>query len=223
MEKVYDTNSHQQAISGILLGTGASVSIPDETLEDLERSSVFNSKEIQKLLKRFCRYDPDVTHGITLKDFLTIPEVSTQPIMVKIARFFLDSETRLLTFRDFIGLLSVLSTRETLDNKKEWVHCKLCTYLLKLISLILTSSTLPVAFKVLDMDSNGILTPDEMFSFYRTLLGPSPSDDEVMRVAMAAMSHGADHREQLSYDDFCQLISDEELMALFTMELQLPK
>ncbi|XP_032238137.1 calcineurin subunit B [Nematostella vectensis] len=181
------------------MGTGASVSIPDETLEDLERSSVFNSKEIQKLLKRFCRYDPDVTHGITLKDFLTIPEVSTQPIMVKIARFFLDSETRLLTFRDFIGLLSVLSTRETLDNKKEF------------------------AFKVLDMDSNGILTPDEMFSFYRTLLGPSPSDDEVMRVAMAAMSHGADHREQLSYDDFCQLISDEELMALFTMELQLPK
>ena len=79
-----------------------------------------STKEIPKLMKRFARYDPDGRHGgITLKQFLDIPEISTNPIMPKVASAHLDSRSRKITYRSFINMLSRLSPRNSLDDRKE--------------------------------------------------------------------------------------------------------
>ena len=71
-------------------------------------------------MKRFARYDPDSRNGgITLKQFLDIPEISTNPIMPKVASAHLDSRSRKITYRSFINMLSRLSPRNSLDDRKE--------------------------------------------------------------------------------------------------------
>ena len=81
---------------------------------------VVTSKEISKLLKRFARYDPDGRNGgITLKQFLDIPEISTNPIMPKVASAYLEQRTSKLTSKSFIRILSRLSPQNSLDNKKQ--------------------------------------------------------------------------------------------------------
>ena len=71
-------------------------------------------------MKRFARYDPDGRNGgITLKQFLDIPEISTNPIMPKVASVHLDSRSHKITYRSFINMLSRLSPRNSLDDRKE--------------------------------------------------------------------------------------------------------
>ena len=85
---------------------------------------VVTAKEISKLLKRFARYDPEGRNGgITLKQFLDIPEISTNPIMPKVASAYLDQRTNKLTSKSFISILSRLSPHNSLDDKKQCENC----------------------------------------------------------------------------------------------------
>lgn len=71
-------------------------------------------------MKRFARYDPEGRNGgVTLKQFLDIPEISTNPIMPKVASAYLETRTNKLTSNSFINILSRLSPRNSLDDKKE--------------------------------------------------------------------------------------------------------
>ena len=86
---------------------------------------VVTAKEIPKLLKRFARYDPEGRNGgITLKQFLDIPEISTNPIMPKVASAYLERRTKRITSESFIWILSRLSPRNSLDDKKQCEYCK---------------------------------------------------------------------------------------------------
>lgn len=86
---------------------------------------VVTAKEIPKLLKRFAHYDPEGRNGgITLKQFLDIPEISTNPIMPKVTSAYLERRTNKLTSRSFISILSRLSPRNSLDDKKQCEYCK---------------------------------------------------------------------------------------------------
>ena len=81
-------------------------------------------------MKRFARYDPNGRNGgITLKQFLDIPEISSNPIMPKVASAHLDSRSRKITYRSFINMLSRLSPRNSLDDRKE------CEFLLWFLSV----------------------------------------------------------------------------------------
>ena len=78
------------------------------------------AKEIPKLLKRFVRDDPEGRNGgISLKQFLDIPEISTNPIMLKIASYYLEKRTNKLTYSAFITMMSRLSPRNPLVDKRQ--------------------------------------------------------------------------------------------------------
>lgn len=78
------------------------------------------TKEIPKLLKRFSRYDPEGKNGgITLKQFLDIPEISTNPVMPKVASAYLERRTNRITPKSFIKIMSRLSHRNSIQDKKE--------------------------------------------------------------------------------------------------------
>ncbi|XP_031567796.1 calcineurin subunit B-like [Actinia tenebrosa] len=179
------------------MGSGASV-LPEQIIQDLEKTTNFTSKEIIKILQRYTHYDTDNFHSIPIKYFLDIPEVSTIPIMPKVAALFLDPATKGITPQNFVNLFSMLSSRTPLEKRKKF------------------------AFKVLDTDGNGFLSQDEMFSFYRLLLGPTLTDKQILNIVMTTNNKHAANKQGLSYQDFLKLVSDEELKNLFTVDLQLP-
>lgn len=181
------------------MGTGASLA-SEEDVRELEATSNFSTKEIPKLMKRFARYDPDGRNGgITLKQFLDIPEISTNPIMPKVASVHLDSRSRKITYRSFINMLSRLSPRNSLDDRKEF------------------------AFQVLDTDGNGQLSYHELFSLFRMVTGPVLTDDQVVELIAGILSRSNLQQDsKVSFQEFTNIVSDDEIEQLFTVELQLP-
>lgn len=182
------------------MGAGASLASEDEVRE-LEANSHFTAKEISKLLRRFGRYDLDGRNGrITLKQFLDIPEISTNPLMPKVASAYLETGTDKLTSKSFINMLSRLSPRNSLADKKEF------------------------AFQVLDTDNDGYLSYHELFSLIRMVTGPSLTDDQVLSTITGILNRSdLQQASRLTFEEFVNIVSDEEIEELFTVELQLPK
>ncbi|XP_020622061.1 calcineurin subunit B-like [Orbicella faveolata] len=181
------------------MGAGASVANEDEIRES-ESNSNFTAKEIPKLLKRFAYYDPGGRNGgITLKQFLDIPEISTNPIMPKVASAYLERRTNRLTSESFISILSRLSPRNSLDDKKQF------------------------AFQLLDTDNDGYLSYSELFSLFRMVTGPTLTDDHVLGIITSILSRSdLQQPTRLTFEEFTNIVSDEEIEELFTVELQLP-
>lgn len=151
-------------------------------------------------MKRFARYDPDGRNGgITLRQFLDIPEISTNPIMPKVAFAYLQTRTNKLTSKSFINILSRMSPRNSLADRKEF------------------------AFQVLDTDSDGYLSHHELFSLFRMVTGPALTDDQVLGIITSILgSSGLQQSSRLTFEEFTNIVSDDETEELFTVELQLP-
>lgn len=181
------------------MGAAASLSTEDE-VSQLEANTHFTAREIPKLLKRFARYDPEGRNGgMTLKQFLSIPEISTNPVMPKVASCYIETTTSKLTSTAFITMLSRLSPRNSLADKKQF------------------------AFQVLDRDSDGYMSYHELFSLFRMVTGSTLTDDQVLAVITSILSRSdLQQASRLTFEEFTKIVSDEEIEELFTVELQLP-
>ncbi|KAJ7375561.1 hypothetical protein OS493_040414, partial [Desmophyllum pertusum] len=157
------------------------------------------AKEIPKLLKRFARYDPEGQNGgITLQQFLDIPEISTNQIMPEVASAYLERRSNKLTSKSFISILSRMSPHNSLDDKKQF------------------------AFQLLDSDNDGYLSYSELFSLFRMVTGPAMTDDHVLGIITSILSRSdLQQATRLTFEEFTNVVSDEEIEELFTVELQL--
>ena len=54
-----------------------------------------------------------------MKNFLSIPEISTNPIMPKVAMQLMEPGSHAMSAKSFVNILSVLSPRNELAKKKE--------------------------------------------------------------------------------------------------------
>ncbi|XP_044177822.1 calcineurin subunit B-like isoform X2 [Acropora millepora] len=165
------------------MGAAASVASEDE-LRQLEANSHFTAKEIPKLLKRFVRDDPEGRNGgISLKQFLDIPEISTNPIMPKVASYYLEKRTNKLTYSAFITMMSRLSSRNPLDDKRQF------------------------AFQVLDRDNDGCLSYHELFSLFRIVTGPTLKDDQVLAALTSILSRSElQQASKVTFEEFTQVV-----------------
>lgn len=181
------------------MGAGASVA-NEEEIRELESNSNFTTKEIPKLLKRFSRYDPEGKNGgITLKQFLDIPEISTNPVMPKVASAYLERRTNSITPKSFIKIMSRLSHRNSIQDKKEF------------------------AFQLLDTDQDGYLSYSELFSLLRMVTGPLITDNHLLGMISSILNRSElQQTTRLTFDEFTNIVSEEEIENLFTVELQLP-
>ena len=76
-------------------------------------------KEVTKLLKRYSCYVQDGNQGISVKDFLGIPELSTNPIMPLVAEKFHSAGSSRMSAKSFVKALSQLSPRSSLEDKRK--------------------------------------------------------------------------------------------------------
>ncbi|KAL9969489.1 hypothetical protein ACROYT_G021709 [Oculina patagonica] len=80
-----------------------------------------------------------------------------------------------------------------------------------------------LAFQLLDTDNDGYLSYSELFSLFRMVTGPKMTDDYVLGIITSILSWSdLQQPTRLTFEEFTQIVSDEEIEELFTVELQLP-
>ncbi|MEW5304141.1 MAG: hypothetical protein WDW38_003502 [Sanguina aurantia] len=143
------------------MGQAASGSLTQLDVDDLiaHTDGVFNQGEIEGLYSRFRTLDRGRKGYISADEFLTIPELSINPIAPRLVRLF-DS----INFRDFVKMLASFSPRAKREAK------------------------LKVMFEVYDIDGDGIITRDDMTVMLRQLAGSSLSDSDLRGIIEAALT-----------------------------------
>jgi len=132
-------------------GTSSSGHIKKEELEELQKHTHFDQKEIKAMYRQFKKETPSgVINKMEFKEVMKQMGIVDGFLQDLIFNVFDNNKDGIINFQEFVCALSVM-TRGTPDEKLEF------------------------AFMMYDMDNNGLITKDEMTkimeSFYQ-LVGP---------------------------------------------------
>jgi serine/threonine-protein phosphatase 2B regulatory subunit len=110
---------------------------------------IVSALEIDRLYRRFQRLDRNDSGTISVSEFMSIPELAMNPLSPRIISVIVGSSLRVdeITFRDFIGALSVFHVRASREEKLQF------------------------AFKVFDVKQDGIVDRDEIHSVLKSMVG----------------------------------------------------
>lgn len=86
--------------------------------------SLVKKAEILRLYKRFKRLDRDEQGAISTDAFLTIPELSMNPLIMRVIRVFDTNNDDNVNFRQFATTLAVFSRHAPQEQKMECMYSK---------------------------------------------------------------------------------------------------
>merc|ERR1711877_51128 len=106
-------------------------------LENIVQGSNFDRDEVDRLRKRFMKLDKDNSGTIERDEFLSLPQVSSNPLATRMIAIFDEDGGGDVDFQEFVSGLSAFSSK---GNKEE---------------------KLRFAFKVYDIDRDGKISFEE--------------------------------------------------------------
>ncbi|XP_077977728.1 calcineurin subunit B-like [Glandiceps talaboti] len=174
--------------------------LSDEQIRQLESQTVFKAAEIKKILQRYSSYTVEDDNGsgpnyVTMSSLLQIPEFIGMPLVPRVASMSA-TQTGALTPESFVQMLSVMSPRTPIDEKRQFL------------------------FTMFDMYNEGNIKHDELFRMYKTIFNPALGDDQILLV-VSQLLDSTEIPGQISYEEFTQFVPDYEINERLTVELQL--
>ncbi|XP_038078016.1 calcium and integrin-binding family member 3-like isoform X2 [Patiria miniata] len=181
------------------MGNADSILTP-EKIAELEKSTHFTAKEIQRVISYYAQYDKSLNgqDGIPVEDLSEIPELCGCPFYERIVYAYLERSTMSLKAEAFLRMFSTLSSRATAEEKSR------------------------ALFDCLDCSHDGSLGFDELFRFYKSILNPAVDDDYIVDLVVRILERpGIKEEHRVPYEEFLKLISPEEIQEKMTVDLQL--
>eukprot|EP01130_Rhizamoeba_saxonica_P013091 TRINITY_DN5550_c0_g1_i1.p1 TRINITY_DN5550_c0_g1~~TRINITY_DN5550_c0_g1_i1.p1 ORF type:complete len:177 (-),score=42.60 TRINITY_DN5550_c0_g1_i1:57-587(-) len=166
---------------------GASTSnLRQEDIERMQEVSVFNSGEIKQLYKRFKRLDRLDTGQITTDDFLSIPELAMNPLVMRVIAMFTDGSDS-VNFKQFIQTLSVFSTKGSDEDK---IH---------------------FAFRIYDESGDGLISPDELYNVLKMMVGNNLTEMQLQQIVSKTMQEAdSDGKGYINEEEFANTLGNIE-------------
>jgi len=170
------------------MGASYSTDLRKEELEEFESSSHFSQKDIKRLYKRFKNLDMDDSGTITASDFSSIPELAMNPLLPRITAVFGIKGDDHVNFKQFITVLSAVAPSAP---KEEKVKC---------------------AFKVYDVNEDGFITQDELFSVLKLMVGKNLSDEQLQNIARTTLQRADKDKDgKISPEEFGRIFENNDI------------
>lgn len=172
------------------MGAYNSTRLSSEEISELQKQTNFTRKEIEQLYHRFKKLDRNRAGFITSNDLHLIPEFSMNPMCHRIIALFDPEKTDQMTFDRFVQVLNVFSPKTSREDK------------------------LKFAFKIYDVDADGVVSESDLFHVLKSLVGSNLSDNmlrvlvtKTMETCLSSQSVG----RGIHFQDFQKLVGDDVL------------
>jgi len=152
-------------------------------------------REIKSLYRRFRRIDKSNSGVISTPEFLAIPELALNPLVLRVVGQFDESGEDLVNFREFCRTLSVFSPNAPASEKMKFV------------------------FGVYDTDATGVVTNDDMFNVLHLMVGSNINDEQLKRIVDQTMDEvsGVPGSQEITYQQFERAFSDQDWRKLLSV------
>ncbi|KAK0251421.1 Calcineurin subunit B [Friedmanniomyces endolithicus] len=163
-------------------------------LENIVQSSNFDRDEVDRLRKRFMKLDKDNSGTIERDEFLSLPQVSSNPLATRMIAIFDEDGGGDVDFQEFVSGLSAFSSK---GNKEE---------------------KLKFAFKVYDIDRDGYISNGELFIVLKMMVGSNLKDQQLQQIVdKTIMEADLDHDGKISFAEFQKMVENTDVSMSMTL------
>ncbi|KAL9623345.1 MAG: hypothetical protein Q9160_002452 [Pyrenula sp. 1 TL-2023] len=178
---VYEARRHQ---------TGSS-----QILDNIVSISNFDREEVDRLRKRFMKLDKDNSGTIERDEFLSLPQVSSNPLATRMIAIFDEDGGGDVDFQEFVSGLSAFSSK---GNKEE---------------------KLRFAFKVYDIDRDGYISNGELFIVLKMMVGSNLKDMQLQQIVdKTIMEADQDGDGKISFEEFTRMVESTDVSMSMTLD-----
>ncbi|RMZ81585.1 hypothetical protein DV737_g2514, partial [Chaetothyriales sp. CBS 132003] len=164
-------------------------------LEEIVSGSNFNKDEVDRLRKRFMKLDKDNSGTIEREEFLSLPQVSSNPLATRMIAIFDEDGGGDVDFQEFVLGLSAFSSK---GNKEE---------------------KLKFAFKVYDIDRDGYISNGELFIVLKMMVGSNLKDQQLQQIVdKTIMEADRDGDGRISFDEFQRMVENTDVNMSLTLD-----
>ncbi|KAI8118368.1 hypothetical protein FF38_05242 [Lucilia cuprina] len=174
------------------MGNKSSLLLRPEEIAQIQEETGFTPNQIERLYSRFTSLDRGDCGTLSRDDFLRIPELAINPLCERIVHaFFADSTDDRVNFRQFMKVLAHF--RPIKDKKESKLNSR--------------EDKLKFAFKMYDLDDDGVISRDELLSILHMMVGANISQDQLISIAERTILE-ADLccQGKISFEDFCKAL-----------------
>ncbi|KXL47318.1 hypothetical protein M433DRAFT_531954 [Acidomyces richmondensis BFW] len=163
-------------------------------LENIVQTSNFDREEIDRLRKRFMKLDKDNSGTIEREEFLSLPQVSSNPLATRMIAIFDEDGGGDVDFQEFVSGLSAFSSK---GNKEE---------------------KLRFAFRVYDIDRDGYISNGELFIVLKMMVGSNLKDQQLQQIVdKTIMEADLDHDGKISFEEFTKMVESTDVTMSMTL------
>ncbi|GAA53640.1 Calcineurin subunit B type 1 [Clonorchis sinensis] len=150
-----------------------------------ELCSTFDVEEIKRLAKRFKKLDLDGSGSLSVKEFMSLPELKQNPLVARVIEIFDTDGNGEVDFKEFINGMSQFSVKGDKEAK------------------------LRFAFKIYDMDKDGYISNGELFQVLKMMVGNNLKDTQLQQIVdKTIMFADKDGDGRISFEEFCDVVSN---------------
>ncbi|KAH9978114.1 calcium/calmodulin-dependent protein phosphatase [Lactifluus volemus] len=178
---------------------------PSQFMEDMEKRSNFNARELERLKKRFMKLDSDGSGSIDRNEFLQIPQIANNPLASRMIAIFDEDGGGTVDFQEFVGGLSAFSSR---GGREEKLRC-----------MPATRHSLPFLPSSVRYGSDGFISNGELFLVLKMMVGNNLKDTQLQEIVdKTIMEADKDGDGKLSFEEFTTMVANTDIVKQMTLE-----
>ncbi|EKD13528.1 calcineurin regulatory subunit B [Drepanopeziza brunnea f. sp. 'multigermtubi' MB_m1] len=163
-------------------------------LETIVQGSNFDRDEVERIRKRFMKLDKDNSGTIEREEFLSLPQISSNPLATRMIAIFDEDGGGDVDFQEFVSGLSAFSTKGNKEQK------------------------LRFAFKVYDIDRDGFISNGELFIVLKMMVGSNLKDQQLQQIVdKTIMEADLDRDGKISFDEFARMVENTDVSMSMTL------
>ncbi|KAK3325308.1 calcineurin subunit B [Apodospora peruviana] len=163
-------------------------------LDDIVQGSNFDKNEVDRLRKRFMKLDKDNSGTIEREEFLSLPQISSNPLATRMIAIFDEDGGGDVDFQEFVQGLSAFSSKGNKEQK------------------------LRFAFKVYDIDRDGFISNGELFIVLKMMVGSNLKDQQLQQIVdKTIMEADLDKDGKISFEEFTKMVENTDVSLSMTL------
>ncbi|KAL2268560.1 hypothetical protein VTJ83DRAFT_3406 [Remersonia thermophila] len=164
-------------------------------LDNIVQGSNFDREEVDRLRKRFMKLDKDNSGTIEREEFLSLPQISSNPLATRMIAIFDEDGGGDVDFQEFVSGLSAFSSKGNKEQK------------------------LRFAFKVYDIDRDGYISNGELFIVLKMMVGNNLKDQQLQQIVdKTIMEADLDGDGKISFEEFATMVANTDVSLSMTLD-----
>jgi len=170
--------------------------LSQEELQKLKEDSHLDEATLQRLGKSFASIDKDHSGGLSVEEFMAIPELKNNPLVERVARVFDIDKNGNVDFKEFVTMLALFGPACAPETKAKFL------------------------FEIYDINGDGFISNGDLFKSLKIMVGNNLEDKQLQQLVDRTISQGDHDKDgKLNYTEFLAMVQKIDIGGKLVLDI----